>query len=144
MALKGVNMTNPQDTAQAPATPATPKPVRPTMELELSLYTNLTVGTGSHTITYEKGKVYKFDREVALQLLQDADAGRPVWKQHRKFVPRLQQTGPIDVTHVKMQADQEPIHGVDTSKNRIDIGDDSEIEDIIGPAETDEGNVEVP
>lgn len=114
MALKSA----PEKTASTPDT----------LHLQLALYSNYTVGQ----TTYVKDVVYKFTREQAVQLLQEQDHGRPVWKIYRKPTPRAKDLAPVDATKMVMATPQEPIHGVEVPPvTRIDVGDDSEIQDII-------------
>lgn len=98
-----------------------------TVLLELALYTNYT-WKGS---TFEKGKAYRFKRVDAMQLLTETDFGRPVWKIYRAPVQKAApKESIIDATSVEVQNIAEPIHGIE--QKSISVGDDSEIQDILG------------
>jgi hypothetical protein len=124
------------------ATPDLAAPIAPedTVLLELAMYTNYTWQGQS----FVKGKAYKFHRSDAMQLLSEADAGRPVWKMFRAIKPKVQPANVVvDATAMNIRkTDPDDMRGVpegDNTPKRIDVGSDDEISDILG-REDGEGN----
>jgi len=106
----------------------TPEPVKPnTTVLELAMYTQYT-WQGE---TYEKGKPYRFKTEDAMQLLAETDTGRPIWKLYQAPKPRVAPKNEVvDATGVKAGT-LDAAMGMPPASRRIDVGDDSEIKDIL-------------
>lgn len=100
-----------------------------TMVLELALYNVYSL----ENRTYHKGTAYRFNRDVALRLLEEEDAGRRVWKQHRPVKIEVKKEPIEDVTKVQIVDATEPIHGLDEKKapKGIQVGSDDEISDIL-------------
>lgn len=130
---------------RAPAASAPDVIVANTTVLELALY-NLYTWQGD---TYERGKPYRFKNSDALILLGEQDLGRPIWRIFRpatkKEARNAQQQEVVDATLVKatrptveMAFGRKPSDKIE----RIDVGDDSEIADILNA--TDEGEPEPP
>lgn len=99
-------------------------PVQTTV-LELAMYKQYTW----QDVTYEKGKPYRFRTADAMILLQEQDAGRPVWKQYIAPKPRVAPRNEV-VDATDQRTSGEPID-VLTGGKRIEVGDDSEIKDIL-------------
>lgn len=102
--------------------------------LELALYKIYTWGA----MTYEAGKPYRFRNADAMILLAEQDLGRPIWKLWRKPVPKAApKNEPVDVTMVHAPIPVNELGEVSTAPvgapadKRIDVGDDSEIADIL-------------
>jgi hypothetical protein len=111
----------------------TPEPAaKPdTTVLELALYTQYT-WQGE---TYEKGKPYRFRTVDAMQLLAETDTGRPIWKLYQAPKPRVAPKNEVvDATGVQAGIPDEPVH-FSPPRKRIEVGDDSEIQDILGKTE---------
>lgn len=91
---------------------------------------------------YEKGVGYVFSQEQANVLLaeQEADSGSPVWKiyvsKKAAEVERApREPEPVDKTRAVVEVlESEEMPG---KTRRIDIGDDSEIEELLGNADDD-------
>lgn len=115
------------DKVDAPTTTTPTAPAEDTVLLESALYKNYNWrGT-----LYEKGKAYKFTRQTAITLLGEQDNGRNIWKLYRAPKPKAAPKNlVVDVTSVNMDQDLDPIHGVVAT--RINIGDESEISDVVG------------
>jgi len=125
--------TKPQPTAPPPATTV----------LELALYKIYTWGG----VTYEGGKPYRFNNIDAMRLLAEQDMERPVWKIHQPAKPKQAPKNEIvDATRnrVTNPVDElvETIPATIPSPKRIDVGNDSEIADILAKTE-DSGDVTV-
>lgn len=120
------------------APPAPPE----TTVLELAMYKKYTwQGT-----TYEGGKPYRFRNADALRLMSERDHDRPIWKVHRP-VRRKEVIADeiVDATMVQVNPPMDEFGAVIVAKEpskRIDIGDDSEIQDILSQVST-EGDVTV-
>jgi len=113
--------------------------------LELRLYKRY----NRHGILYEKKDasgnplVYKFSKKQAIVLLGETDDGRSIWRVWRpkskeapKPIPKpVDMSAPIikDATNVEIHAtsSDDPV----STGQRIDIGNDEEIESIIGTGE---------
>jgi len=135
MALK-TNEKTPEESAKI-AAPAT-------TVLELALYKIYT--WQGHT--YEQGKPYRFKNEDAMVLLSEQDIGRQVWKLYRP-APKAHapKTEIQDATSVHASRPPEDTWGISTvnkEQKRVDIGDDSEIQDVLGAIDADtDGNITV-
>lgn len=107
------------------------EPVPTTTVLELALYKVYTWGLN----TYEQGKPYRFKNSDAMVLLAEQDTGRPVWKLYRKPVPKqAPKTEVVDATmvHAPVPVEEFVLKANGTvGPKRIEIGDDSEIADIL-------------
>jgi hypothetical protein len=106
-----------------------------TILLELTMYNNFTIGE----TTYEKGKPYRFTQKVALRLLAEQDMGRPVWKQ---FVAPVEARAPKAVVvedrtkiEIPQEIEPDPAASNSGSTKRIEIGDESELADILNKDE---------
>ena len=126
----------------------TQRPVDPTANttvLELSLYTKYTWGN----VTYEKGKPYRFKNSDAMVLLGERDLDRPIWKMYHP--PAARQAPRNEIVDATMRSAPIPVDefGQDVQLSappkpkRLDIGDDSEIADILNQQDDDGGNVTV-
>lgn len=114
-----------------------------TTVLELALYKIYTWGG----VTYEKGKPYRFKNSDAMVLLAEQDTGRPVWRLYRPEKPKQAPKNEIvDATNIKAPTPLDefgtPLSVAALEQKRIDVGDDSEIADIIGK-EDSSGDVTV-
>jgi hypothetical protein len=106
-----------------------------TVTLELELYQNYTI----HGEVYTKGTPYRFLRADAMHLLAERDLNRPVWRIYRPApVIREKVTEVVDAT--RRTVPTEFVHGVPLETRRIEVGDDSEIADILT---SDDENVTV-
>jgi hypothetical protein len=124
-------------TASGTSSAAATLPPPTTTVLELALYKKYTwQGT-----TYDAGKPYRFRNQDAMILLAEHDTGRPVWKIWRPAPPKEAPKNEVqDATSVQAQLPiEEP--GVTLPPRRIDVGDDSEIADIL--TVSNEGDVTV-
>jgi hypothetical protein len=93
---------------------------------------------------FEAGKPYRFKNADAIMLMGERDHDRPIWKLYRPPVVR-QATQPVvvDATAVQVTAPLNEFgEPVNKDQKRIDIGDDSEISDILEQASS-EGDVTV-
>jgi hypothetical protein len=112
-----------------------------TTVLELALYKIFTWQDRK----FEAGKPYRFRNEDAIVLMGERDHDRPIWKLYRPPVVR-QSTQPVivDATSIQptppMNEFGEPV--TPKEQKRIEIGDDSEISDILEQAGS-EGDVTV-
>lgn len=109
--------------ADAPAAPET-------AVLELALYTQYTW----QGVTYEKGKPYRFKLADAIQLMSEQDHGRPIWRKYRP--PHIKQKAMEEVVDATMvqappSADEFGTLVATKDQKRIEVGDDSEIADIL-------------
>lgn len=134
MALKTSKSDSGVSTPEAPSQPET-------VILELALYKIYTW----RGIRYEEGKPYRFKASDAMILLAEHDVGRPVWRLYRPEKPKVAPKKEIvDATavHVPLPI-EDPLVLTDANapQKRIDIGDESEIADIVG--QVDDGNVTV-
>jgi hypothetical protein len=132
MALKtGTEKTDVSAPTSTPAeAPATPPAAVQTTVLELALYKIYTWGG----VSYEKGKPYRFTNSDAMILLAEQDLGRPVWKLYQKPVQRVaQENKVVDATTVRAPVPVDDIGDVSSipGEKRINVGDDSEIADIL-------------
>jgi hypothetical protein len=123
--------------------PKDPKGPReePTILLELALYQHYRM----NDVNYDKGIPYRFRTIEALQLLGVTDFSRPVWRLYQPPAQSRKKTPAElikDATEVRLPEQVEPIHGVDSSTRRIDVGTDDEIADILNRPD-DAGNVTV-
>ncbi|PWT89298.1 MAG: hypothetical protein C5B54_09120 [Acidobacteria bacterium] len=139
MPLKQVSVEKPGEKETTP--PSAPVLPEETVLFELALYTHYT-WRGE---TYRKGDVYKFKRADAMVLLAEQDAGRPIWQVHRpKKVRAPKELVVQDATKVVVAPPQEPSFGSTPERpKRIDVGDDTEIADILNRPDTETGNVTV-
>lgn len=92
--------------------------------LELALYSVYNRGGQM----YEKGKQYRFNKDTAISLLSERDHGRPIWQIYKPVKRVVRTEAPVDATKVEVTV-VEPIPG--EPQKRIDIGDDSEIADVL-------------
>lgn len=137
MALK--NSTETPKPAAAPAS-------RPTMKLELALYTIYNFQGFQYVKTNPatgQPMVYEFDQNVALNLLARQDMGRAIWKQHRPKPVRRPESNVVKQVDLQVRPVGEPIHGIDTTSTSaprvIEVGSDDEIADILDRVNADEG-----
>lgn len=118
-------------TAEKAEAPVVTNPIANTTVLELSLYTKYTWGN----VTYEKGKPYRFKNSDAMVLLGERDTDRPIWKMyHAPAAKRAPRNEVVDATMINapVPVDEfgQSVMSLPASK-RIEIGDDSEIADIL-------------
>ena len=135
MALKTVK----SKSASVAAPTAAPVTEPDSVLLELALYTNYTWNKE----TFQKGKAYKFAKDVAMELLSEEDHGRRVWRIYQpKPKPQTAQTDVVyDATTLKPPPPAEEPTGSPDPEKRINVGDDAEITDILN--RTDPGDVTV-
>jgi hypothetical protein len=107
-----------------------------TVKVELALY-NRYNRRGTH---FEKGVVYKMSTRQALELLSETDHGRQIFKLHAsaKSVQKpknknLDETGAVDLSAKDLNKPtvDTPDGDNKTKENRIDIGDESEILEVV-------------
>jgi hypothetical protein len=116
------------ESAQTAPTPAAPA----TVDLELVLYARYYRGSA----LYEREQAYRFTAEQAEILLAEVEdnTGRPVWKRY-KPKPVVQQPN-SGIKNVVNAQNFDVKHLADTEQQftgqRINVGDDSEIADILG------------
>ncbi len=139
MALK-TEKTEAAATKEAPKAAVAKEPAvkeEPTVVLELALYTNYTW----NGFTYKKGEAYRFRQTDAMALLSEQDHNRPIWKQYTPPKKRkAAQQEIVDSTRVSAA----PRGPAEEPNKRIDVGDDSELGDILGAdAETGGENVTI-
>jgi hypothetical protein len=114
------------------------RPPSDTAVLELALYKKYTWGT----TTYEAGKPYRFRHQDAMVLLSEQDTGRPIWRLYTPERPKVVPSNePQDKTWVQALPPVENLSVTPPPAKRIEIGDDSEIADILQT--TSEGDVTV-
>jgi hypothetical protein len=113
-------------------------PLANTTVLELSLYAKYTWGN----VTYEKGKPYRFKNSDAMILMGELDHGRPIW---RVYQPPVQRQAPrnevVDATMISAPVPVDEFGqsvGPRMPPKRIEVGDDSEIADILNPPDDNE------
>jgi YD repeat-containing protein len=119
------------DSKSETLTQPSPSPVADSVLLELSLYRFYTW----QETTYEGGRAYRFNRDAAMQLLAEQDAGRPIWRLYRPAKPKEKPKNIVyDATEVTAVRTRENIHGTDSNSapvRRIDVGSDDELSDIL-------------
>jgi hypothetical protein len=85
---------------------------------------------------FEAGKVYRFSAEQAVKLLEEEDNGKRIWRVVRAISPVLspalqQAAAVIDRTDRPVAAVPENDDPTAPAKNKIEIGNDEEIESIL-------------
>jgi hypothetical protein len=106
-----------------------------TLMLELALYKRY----HWKGALYEAGVIYKVSREQAVEMLQEEDSGRPIWKVHRKVEKestrpklKLDEDGAVDLSKFDLdKPDTLPLGEEHKKPKRIDIGNDDEIADLL-------------
>jgi len=100
-----------------------------TLTLVLVLYKNYTRDGQA----YKQGVQYKFMREDAMVLLDEQDAGRPVWRIYRVPVVRKTESTHVDATNrqVRPVIEGDPVVAAASAAKRIEVGSEDEIADIL-------------
>jgi hypothetical protein len=113
------------------------EPVDTSIVLELQLYTTYNY----HGVIFEKSKPYRFKREDAMNLLSEMDSNRQVWKMYRPAAKKAEVV-PVVQDKTKMDIPDEVTELGENQPRRNEIGDDSEIADILDKVNS-EGDVEI-
>jgi hypothetical protein len=103
---------------------------KPGILLELAMYQNYNYrGT-----MFTKGTPYLFSKDEAIVLLSETDLGRPVWKRYKPLiVEQRRASAVVDATEFTADRDvvDDPIRRIEVTTNKIEIGNDEEIADIL-------------
>jgi hypothetical protein len=101
----------------------------PTLTLTLNMYKNYS----RNGVQYKAGVQYKFKRDSAMVLLEETDAGRPVWKIWRAPVVRKATATQVDQSAVEIQpiVESDPVVADAVAAKKIEIGGEDEIEDLL-------------
>lgn len=122
-----------------PAKDDTPAVTEPkTVDLELRAYNRYV----RNDVLYEKGQAYRFTQDQAEVLLEEVDDvnGRPIWGRWKPVSKRMvveREVTPKDMTWDSITP--APVADEVATKG-IDIGDDSEIADLLKDDSGDQGH----
>jgi hypothetical protein len=95
---------------------------------------------------FESGVKYKFEPDVAVELLSHTDHGRAIWKRWHPAPPKpvakkkVESDGSVDMSKMDLKhVPDEPQNAFEDGKKKIlEVGNDEEIADILAAAKSEE------